>query len=198
LCSCATEDEITRYRVNLQGEVDGRGDVPRHGRARGAAAARRRSTAAFAATEESHAAFWRKTSPRRASSRRRRGPAGDPVPNLGSRALRPGPGPADAAHAGEIDRDHDDRQPNPARTLMPAQERSHARVLSRLSARCAAAWDGAAYSSLEAATARAAATRCASRGARSQRRAGFQPQPRVMGVRRRVFAADRARHRAPA
>src|SRR5205807_3655060 len=49
----------------------------------------------------------------------------------------------------EIDRDHYDAQPESRDTLMPAQERSHARVLRRMTGAVRTAWDGAAYSRLE-------------------------------------------------
>jgi len=47
----------------------------------------------------------------------------------------------------EVDRDHYDRQPESGNTLLPAQARSHARVLSRMSGAVRNTWNGAAYSS---------------------------------------------------
>jgi len=105
----------------------------------------------LAATEESHAAFWRKhltetgiiTPPPRPGWRTR-------FLIWVAKRFGPGPGPADACTRWKRSTaDHYDRQPESGKTLMPAQERSHARVLSRLSGKVRAAWDGAAYSSLE-------------------------------------------------
>src|SRR6267378_6714912 len=49
----------------------------------------------------------------------------------------------------EIDRDHYDDQPESRDTAMPAQERSHARVLRQLTGAVRTTWDGAAYSRFE-------------------------------------------------
>jgi VIT1/CCC1 family predicted Fe2+/Mn2+ transporter len=144
-----SKDEITRYRVNLQGEVDGaamyRAMAELEAQPQRAEIYRR-----LAATEESHAAFWRKHLTETGII--------TPPPRPGWRtrfliwvAKRFGPDLVlPTLHTlEEIDRDHYDRQPESGKTLMPAQERSHARVLSRLSGKVRAAWDGAAYSSLE-------------------------------------------------
>jgi VIT1/CCC1 family predicted Fe2+/Mn2+ transporter len=142
-------DDIARYRRNLQGEVDSaalyramadlerqpeRADVYRR----------------LAAVEETHASFWRKR-----------------LTDLGVARAQPGPGwrtrllIAIARRFGpevvlptlrtleEIDRDQYDVQPESSRTAMPAQERSHARVLSNLSGAVRTTWDGAAYSRFE-------------------------------------------------
>jgi len=145
----ASVAEIERYRANLQGEVDGaamyRAMADLEKQPQRAEIYRR-----LAAAEESHADFWRKhlagagvfTQTPRPGWRtrllifiaRRFGP--DLVlPTL--RTLE------------EVDRDHYDRQDETASTGMPAQERSHARVLSRMSGTVRSAWNGATYSSLE-------------------------------------------------
>jgi VIT1/CCC1 family predicted Fe2+/Mn2+ transporter len=141
--------EIERYRANLQGEVDGaamyRAMADLEPQPERAEIYRR-----LAAVEESHAGFWQK----------RLADSGAPV-----RELRPGWrtklliqiarrfGPElvlPTLHTlEEIDRDHYDGQPESRDTAMPAQERSHARMLARMTGAVRTAWDGAAYSSLE-------------------------------------------------
>ncbi len=145
----SSKDDLNRVRANLQGEVD--------------SAAMYRAMADFekqpqraeiyrrlAAIEESHASFWQK----------RLGDLGVP-----RRELRPdwrtrlliwiakefGPDVVlpTLRTLEEIDRDQYDAQPESRNTLMPAQERSHARVLSRLTGTVRTSWDGTAYSRLE-------------------------------------------------
>jgi vacuolar iron transporter family protein len=142
-------DEIARYRANLQGEVDGsamyRAMAELESQPQRAEIYRR-----LAAVEESHAGFWRK-------QLEQAGAAAQGVrPGWRTRLLiwiarRFGPDVVlpTLRTLEEIDRDHYDRQAESAKTLMPAQERSHARVLSRLSGAVRSAWDGASYSSLE-------------------------------------------------
>jgi len=104
----------------------------------------------LAAVEESHAAFWRKHLEH----------AGAPQPELRPSwrtrflilvAKRFGPDLVlpTLGTLEQIDRDHYDRQPESERTAMPAQERSHARVLARMSGAVRTAWDGSFYASLE-------------------------------------------------
>jgi len=141
--------EIARYRANLQGEVDGaamyRAVADLEPQPQRAEIYRR-----LAAVEESHAEFWRKQLEH----------AGAPRPELrpGWRtrflilvAKRFGPDLVlpTLRTLEQIDRDHYDRQPESERTAMPAQERSHARVLSRMSGAVRTAWDGSFYAGLE-------------------------------------------------
>src|SRR2546421_8012803 len=88
----------------------------------------------LAATEESHAGFWRKRLAEAGA------PPPEPRPGWRTRLLiaiakRFGPELVlpTLRTLEEIDRDHYDRQAESQNTLMPAQERSHARVLSRMS-----------------------------------------------------------------
>ena len=145
----ASAAEIARYRANLQGEIDGaalyRAVADLEPQPQRAEIYRR-----LAAVEESHADFWRKHLEH----------AGAPPPSLrpGWRtrflilvAKRFGPDLVlpTLGTLEQLDRDHYDRQPESERTAMPAQERSHARVLARMSGAVRTAWDGAFYASLE-------------------------------------------------
>jgi VIT1/CCC1 family predicted Fe2+/Mn2+ transporter len=140
---------LTALRSNLQGEVDSaalyramaelephpeRADVYRR----------------LAAVEETHASFWRKRLADLGTPRR------EPRPGWRTRLLilvakRFGPEVVlpTLRTLEEIDRDHYDTQPESRGTGMPAQERSHARVLSRLTGTVRTRWDGAAYSRFE-------------------------------------------------
>src|SRR5207253_1736847 len=104
----------------------------------------------LAAAEENHAQFWRKHLADAGMY------ADTPPPGWRTRLLiwlarRFGPDLVlPTLHTlEEIDRDHYDMQPESGKTLMPAQERSHARVLSHMSGAVRTAWNGATYSSLE-------------------------------------------------
>ncbi|MBV8031923.1 MAG: VIT1/CCC1 transporter family protein [Betaproteobacteria bacterium] len=104
----------------------------------------------LASVEEKHADFWRQHLANAGAA------VGDVRPGWRTRLLiaiarRFGPDLVlpTLRTLEQIDRDHYDRQAESAATVMPAQERSHARVLSRLSGVSRTAWDGAAYSSLE-------------------------------------------------
>jgi len=145
----ASAAEIARYRVNLQGEIDGaamyRAVADLEPQPQRAEIYRR-----LAAVEESHAAFWRKHLEH----------AGAPQPKLRPSwrtrflilvAKRFGPDLVlpTLGTLEQIDRDHYDTQPESERTVMPAQERSHARVLARMSGAVRTAWDGSFYASLE-------------------------------------------------
>ena len=141
--------DVERYRANLQGEVDGaatyRAVADLEAQPERAEIFRR-----LAAVEENHADFWRKKlteagavagTPRLSLRARlmiliaRRFGADTVIPTL--RTLE------------QIDRSQYDDQPESRDSLMPAQERSHARVLSRLTGPVRSAWDGGVYSTLE-------------------------------------------------
>ena len=143
------KDDIGRYRANLQGEIDSaavyRAMAELESQPERADVYRRLAT-----VEEIHASFWLKRladlgAPRRA-----------PRPTWRTRLLiliakRFGPDfvVPTLRTLEQIDRDHYDDQPESRSTGMPAQERSHARVLSRLSGAARTTWDGAAYSRFE-------------------------------------------------
>lgn len=140
---------VARYQANLQGEID--------------SAAMYRAMAALepqperaeffrrlAAVEDSHALFWRK----------KLSEAGAPLrdPRLGWRtrllisiATRFGPDLVvpTLRTLEQVERDQYDGQPESRDTLLPAQERSHARLLARLSASPRSVWDGGTYAALE-------------------------------------------------
>ncbi|HXC39264.1 MAG TPA: VIT1/CCC1 family protein [Burkholderiales bacterium] len=145
----ARKDDIARYRANLQGEVDGatlyRAMADLEPQAERAAVYRR-----LASIEEGHASFWLK----------RLAELGADVrtvrPDWRTRMLiwiarRFGPDVVlpTLKTLEQIDRDIYDKQPESSGTLMPAQERSHARVLARLSGPVRTSWDGSAYARLE-------------------------------------------------
>jgi VIT1/CCC1 family predicted Fe2+/Mn2+ transporter len=145
----ASAAEIARYRANLQGEIDGaalyRAIADLEPQPQRAEIYRR-----LAAVEESHAAFWRKHLEDAGA------PYPKPRPSWRTRFLtlvakRFGPDLVlpTLGTLEQIDRDHYDRQPESERTAMPAQERSHARVLARMSGAVRTAWDGAFYARLE-------------------------------------------------
>ena len=141
--------DVERYRANLQGEVDGaatyRAVADLEAQPERAEIFRR-----LAAVEENHADFWRKKLTEAGAA------AGTPRLSLRARlmiliARRFG---ADTViptlrTLEQIDRGQYDDQPESRDTLMPAQERSHARVLSRLTGPVRSAWDGGVYSTLE-------------------------------------------------
>jgi VIT1/CCC1 family predicted Fe2+/Mn2+ transporter len=143
------EDRIARYRANLQGEIDGSAMY----RAMAGLEAQPERAEIFrrlAAVEESHAAFWRK----------HLSDAGAPAPELHpswrtklliwiAKHFGPDVVTPTLRTLEEIDRDFYDDQPESRSTLLPAQERSHARVLARLTGSVRTAWDGSVYSSLE-------------------------------------------------
>jgi VIT1/CCC1 family predicted Fe2+/Mn2+ transporter len=141
--------EVERYRANLQGEIDGaamyRAMAELEKQPQRAEIYRR-----LASVEESHAQFWR-THLAEAGMYADPPPPGWRVRLLIWIARRFGPDLVlpTLQTLEEMDRDHYDQQPESGKTLMPSQERSHARVLSRLSGKIRNAWDGAAYSSLE-------------------------------------------------
>ncbi len=126
-----TSEDIARWRQNLQGEVDGIAVYL----AMAAGSREPRLTELYtrlAATEERHAAVWRQ----------RLAAAGAPIPTrpawrarlLAAAARRFGPGLVASTVAGQESaaRGQYDDQPEAVGTGMPADERSHARVLREL------------------------------------------------------------------
>ena len=122
---------LTRYRANLQGEVDGTAIY--RAMADGARDARLRELyLRLASTEERHASHW-------AALLEQAGSRADLQPTWRARILaglarRFGPGLVVSTVAGAERRNQGgyDNQPEAAGTGMPADERSHARVLSEL------------------------------------------------------------------
>jgi VIT1/CCC1 family predicted Fe2+/Mn2+ transporter len=145
----ASAADIERYRANLQGEIDGAATY----RAVAALEAQPERAEIFrrlAAVEESHADLWRQKLAEAGAT------AGTPRPSLRARILiliarRFGPETVmpTLRTLEQIDRDQYDDQPESRDTLLPAQERSHARVLSRLTGAVRNAWDGGTYAALE-------------------------------------------------
>lgn len=126
-----TRDDMARWRRNLQGEVDG--IAVYHAMSDGAREPQLTELySRLAATEERHAAVWRA----------RLAAAGAPMPTrpawrarvLAAVARRFGPGLVASTVAGQESaaRGQYDDQPEAAGTGMPADERSHARVLREL------------------------------------------------------------------
>ncbi|MGH8745827.1 MAG: VIT1/CCC1 transporter family protein, partial [Burkholderiales bacterium] len=104
----------------------------------------------LAAVEESHAEFWQKQLSDAGV------PAQAPRPGWRARLLiriarHFGPGLVlpTLRTLEQLDREQYDDQPESRDTLLPAQERSHARLLSRLSGAARTTWDGSAYTSVE-------------------------------------------------
>ena len=143
------KNEIARYRRNLQGEVDGAalyramGDLERQPE-------RAEVYRRLAAVEDAHASFWLKRMTALGAPPRRPRP-GWRTGLLILIAKRFGPDVVlpTLRTLEEIDRDQYDVQPESSKTAMPAQERSHARVLRNLTGAVRTAWDGAAYSRFE-------------------------------------------------
>jgi vacuolar iron transporter family protein len=145
----SAKDDIGRYRANLQGEVDSaalyRAMADLEPQSERADVYRR-----LAAVEETHASFWLKRLADLGA------PRSEPSPAWRTKLLiliakRFGPDVIlpTLRTLEEIDRDHYDDQPESRDTKMPAQERSHARVLSSLTGAVRTTWDGAAYSRFE-------------------------------------------------
>ncbi|HTT36241.1 MAG TPA: VIT1/CCC1 family protein [Burkholderiales bacterium] len=141
--------DAERLRQNLQGEVDSASLYRAMAQAESnphAAELYRR----LAQVEEGHASFWRKRL--EAAGVR----AADPAPDwrtrvliwaarrFGAEAVLP-----TAASLESIDRHQYDDQPETKATGMPSQERSHARLLSRLSSGRRGIWDSSTYAQLE-------------------------------------------------
>lgn len=147
--NAGTQGDAGRLRQNLQGEVDSaslyRAMAEAESNPHAAELYRR-----LAQVEEGHAAFWRKRL--EAAGVR----AAQPTPDWRTRALiwaarRFGAGAVlpTAANLEAIDRHQYDDQPETKATGMPGQERSHARLLSRLSSGRRDVWDSSTYAQLE-------------------------------------------------
>jgi VIT1/CCC1 family predicted Fe2+/Mn2+ transporter len=145
----ASKDDIGRYRANLQGEVDSaamyRAMADLESEPERAEVYRR-----LAAVEEIHTVYWQKRLADRGAT------SGKPRPSWRTKLLiliakRFGSGVVlpTLRTLEQIDRDQYDGQPESRDTGMPAQERSHARVLSQLTGAVRTTWDGAAYSRFE-------------------------------------------------
>jgi len=145
----SAKNYIARYRANLQGEIDGaamyRAMADLEPQSERAEVYRR-----LAAVESIHASHWVQRLADLGA------PLREPRPTWRTRLLiliakRFGPGVVlpTLRTLEEIDRDHYDDQPESRDTAMPAQERSHARVLRQLTGAVRTTWDGAAYSRFE-------------------------------------------------
>ncbi len=149
MASMPSTTEIARYRANLRGEIDGaalyRAMADLEQQPQRAEIYRR-----LAAVEESHAAFWQSHLAQAGAPSQELRP-GWRTKVLIQIAKRFGPDLVlpTLRTLEQLDRDHYDSQPESEGTAMPAQERSHARVLSRMSGAVRTAWNGAAYASLE-------------------------------------------------
>jgi len=141
--------DLARYRSNRQAEVESAALY------RAMQAVEKNAQVAevygrLAAVEEAHAEFWHK---RLVAA----GVGGAPAkPGLRARALiwiahRFGPETVlpVVATLETMDRDHYDQQAESSGTAMPAQERSHARLLTQLAGQRNIAWNGALFSRLE-------------------------------------------------
>lgn len=141
--------DLPRYRANMREEIDSAALY----RAMGSAERNPQVAEVYrrlAAVEEAHAEFWRK----RVVAVGGRVPGA--APSWRARALiwlarRFGPETVLplAATLETIDRDHYDRQAEARGTVMPSQERSHARLLTRLAGGRNVVWSGALFSQLE-------------------------------------------------
>src|SRR5258706_1514688 len=145
----SAKGDIGRYRANLQGEVDSaalyRAMADLEPQRERAEVYRR-----LAAVEEIHSSHWRQRLADLGARPR------EPRPSWRTKLLiliakRFGPNVVlpTLRTLEQIDRDQYDHQPESRDTGMPAQERSHARVLSSLAGAVRTTWDGAAYSRFE-------------------------------------------------
>jgi VIT1/CCC1 family predicted Fe2+/Mn2+ transporter len=145
----ATKKDVARYRHNMQAEVES-GALYRAMQSVEKNTQVSEVYGRLAAVEEGHAEFWRK---------RLIAAGADPGPvrrGLRARALiwiakRFGPETVlpVVATLETMDRDHYDQQAESSGTSMPAQERSHARLLTQLAGQRNIAWNGALFSRLE-------------------------------------------------
>jgi VIT1/CCC1 family predicted Fe2+/Mn2+ transporter len=145
----APKKDLARYRSNMQSEVESAALY------RAMQSAEKNPQVAdvygrLAAVEEGHAEFWHKRLVAAGIA------AALPKPGLRSRALiwiarRFGPDTVlpVVATLESMDRDVYDQQAESKGTAMPAQERSHARLLTELTGRRNIAWNGALFSRLE-------------------------------------------------
>jgi len=141
--------DLSRYRANLQSEIDSAA-LYRAMQAVEKAPQIAEVYGRLAAVEEGHAEFWRKRI--EAAGR----PTARPAPSLRARALiriarRFGPETVlpVVATLESMDRDVYDQQRESKGTAMPAQERSHARLLAEMAGRRNVTWNGALFSRLE-------------------------------------------------
>jgi VIT1/CCC1 family predicted Fe2+/Mn2+ transporter len=144
-----TRDDLSRYRENLQGEVDGAALY------RTLAELERKPELAevyrrLAAVEQAHADFWAKRLAAGGDA------VGDARPSWRARLLIFAARRLGASSVlpvvktmETIGREQYDTQPEASRTDMPAEERSHARILQKLAETPRTRWDGAVYSRLE-------------------------------------------------
>jgi VIT1/CCC1 family predicted Fe2+/Mn2+ transporter len=145
----SAKGDIGRYRANLQGEVDSAAMY----RAMADLEPQRERAEVYrrlAAVEEIHSSHWRQRLADLGARPR------EPRPSWRTKLLiliakRFGPNVVlpTLRTLEQIDRDQYDHQPESRDTGMPAQERSHARVLSSLAGAVRTTWDGAAYSRFE-------------------------------------------------
>jgi len=141
--------DLERYRENLQGEVDG--------------AALYRTLAdletspqlvevyrRLAAVEQAHAEFWSKRLAAAGAARAELGPSWRArVLSWAARRFGPNTVLPVVKSLEVIGREQYDAQPEASHTGMPAEERSHARLLSQLAKRPRTEWDGSVYVRLE-------------------------------------------------
>jgi VIT1/CCC1 family predicted Fe2+/Mn2+ transporter/demethoxyubiquinone hydroxylase (CLK1/Coq7/Cat5 family) len=144
-----TRELIVRYQRNLQGEIDSAALY------RAMSSAERNPQLAelyarLAAVEEKHLAFWRRKLEEVGATPGRSRP-GWRTPFLIGLARRFGPDSVvgTAATLEHIDRDQYDEQAETRDTVMPRQERSHARILSQLARERPSGWSGEVFSRLE-------------------------------------------------
>src|SRR5947199_822362 len=143
-----TGDVLSRYRKNLQGEIDSAALY------RAMSSAERSPQVAelymrLAAVEEKHGAFWRRKLEEAGETVARARP-GWRTRLLIALARRFGPElvVGTAATLEHIDRAQYDEQPETRDTVMPWQERSHARILELARGR-PSSWSGEVFSRLE-------------------------------------------------
>ena len=144
-----TGDVLSRYRKNLQGEIDSAALY------RAMSSAERSPQLAelymrLAAVEEKHGAFWRRKLEEAGETVARARP-GWRTRLLIALARRFGPEfvVGTAATLEHIDRAQYDEQPETRETVMPRQERSHARILAQLAGGRPSSWSGEVFSRLE-------------------------------------------------
>src|SRR5207253_5308026 len=138
-------DVLTRYQKNLQGEIDSAALY----RAMSSAERSPRLAelyARLAAVEEKHGAFWRRKLEEAGETIARARP-GWRTRLLIALARRFGPElfVGTAATLEHIDRAQYDEQPETRDTVMPWQERSHARILAELARGRPSSWSGEVF-----------------------------------------------------
>jgi VIT1/CCC1 family predicted Fe2+/Mn2+ transporter len=104
----------------------------------------------LAAVEEKHAAFWRRKLEETGATLGHARPGWRTRLLIGfARRFGPASVAATAATLEHLDRDQYDQQPETHDTLMPRQERSHARILAQLARGRPSGWSGELFSRLE-------------------------------------------------